>query len=40
MNLNAGKARRTYDFTQANCDQYDIRTMCRLLEITQTDYRA
>jgi len=38
--LSVGKARRVYAFIKANSRQLDVRTLCRLLEVTPSGYYA
>jgi putative transposase len=35
-----GKVRRVYEFIKANRDQYDVKMMCRVLEVTRSGYYA
>ena len=35
-----GKVRRVYEFIKENRDQYDVKTMCRVLEVTRSGYYA
>lgn len=35
-----GKVRRVYEFIKANRDQYDIKMMCGVLEVTRSGYYA
>ena len=35
-----GKVRRVYEFIKANRDQYDVKMMCRVLEVTRNGYYA
>ena len=36
----ASKVRRSYQFIQAHQDQYAVKTMCRLLNVTRSGYYA
>jgi putative transposase len=38
--LSTGKVRRVYEFIKENRDQYDVKTMCRVLEVTRSGYYA
>jgi hypothetical protein len=38
--LSTGKVRRVYEFIKANRNQYDIKMLCRLLEVTRSGYYA
>ena len=38
--LSAGKVRRVYEFIKANSRQYDVRTLCRLLQVARSGYYA
>ncbi len=38
--LSAGKARRVYEFIKANGKEFDIRMMCRLLDVAPSGYYA
>ena len=33
VRLSTGNVRRIYQFIKANARQYDVRTMCRLLQV-------
>ena len=35
-----GKIRRTYEFIKANRNRFDVRTMCRVLEVAPSGYYA
>lgn len=35
-----GKIRGTYEFIKAHCREYDVRTMCRVLEVAPSGYYA
>jgi hypothetical protein len=36
----AGKIRQTYEFIKAHRNRFDIRTMCRVLEVAPSGYYA
>jgi hypothetical protein len=36
----AGKIRQTYEFIKANRKRFDVRTMCRVLEVAPSGYYA
>jgi len=38
--LSTGKVRRVYEFIKANRGQYDVMTLCRVLEVTRSGYYA
>jgi putative transposase len=38
--LSTRKVRRVYEFIKANRDQYDVKMMCRVLEVTRSGYYA
>ncbi len=38
--ISVGKVRRIYAFIKANGRQYDVRTLCRLLEVAPSGYYA
>jgi putative transposase len=38
--LSTGKVRRVYEFIKQNRDHYDIKMMCRVLEVTRSGYYA
>ena len=38
--LSAGKVCRVYEFIKANRSQYDVKMMCRVLEVTRSGYYA
>ena len=35
-----GKIRQTYEFIKANRNRFDLRTMCRVLEVAPSGYCA
>lgn len=38
--ISVGKVRRIYEFIKTNRHQYDVRTLCRLLEVAPSGYYA
>jgi putative transposase len=38
--LSTGKVRRVYKFIKANRNQYDVKTLCQVLEVTRSGYYA
>ncbi len=36
--LSTGKVRRVYEFIKENRNQYDVKMMCRVLEVTRSGY--
>jgi putative transposase len=38
--LSTGKVRRVYEFIKENRDHYDVKMMCRVLEVTRSGYYA
>jgi len=38
--FSSGRTRQVYEFMRAHRDQFDIRMMCRLLEVTPGGYYA
>ncbi len=40
MKFSTGRTRRVYEIIKAHCQRYEVRQLCRLLEVTHSGYYA